>query len=38
MIRLINASAHDTGLDAQSVHCIVHRILCYPPYCGIMAI
>ena len=33
MIRLINASAHNTGLDAQSVHCIVTS----PPYWGLRA-
>jgi DNA modification methylase len=31
MITLINASAHDTGLDALSVHCIVTS----PPYWGL---
>ena len=33
MITLINASAHDTGLDALSVHCIVTS----PPYWGLRA-
>ena len=33
MIKLINASAHDTGLDALSVHCIVTS----PPYWGLRA-
>jgi DNA modification methylase len=33
VIRLINASAHNTGLDAQSVHCIVTS----PPYWGLRA-
>jgi DNA modification methylase len=33
MINLINASAHDTGLDALSVHCIVTS----PPYWGLRA-